>query len=164
MHALSSPTDQVTGSSSAHWVVEGIAVENLDCVWRAAWGYLRPAVQRFPNAPQHTETEVRVALDTEEAQLWIAWDLDERMMIGCAVTQVSIKDGVKLLEISLLGGTGFDRWGHAMWRLLSTWARSEGCTLALAIGRVGWARKFGFKVQGRMQDGRWFMTRPLVEH
>jgi len=146
-------------------VVEGVPAANLEHVWRAAWGYLEPAATRFASAAEQWEAQgLLLALETEQAQLWIAWDMVHEMMVGAGVTQVALKDGVKLLEVPLVGGIGFLRWGPTFWRLLRDWGLAQGCEIAVGCGRIGWCRLFGFEVQGRLADGRYVMTRPLAEN
>ena len=47
------------------------------------------------------------------------------------------------------------------YNLVEEWAASEGCEKMLIHGRLGWARKLGFEVQGQDDLGLYVMEKRL---
>lgn len=152
------------------WAVDGVPGAELEHVWDSAWPYLERAIRRgmrMGSAKPYTEAEIYRNLMRGEQQLWIGWSYAENRLVGAVITEMFNDDkypGHKFLSIPLIGAEHWMEWGDTMWNLLKSWGRSKGCTDALAYGRKGWARLYGFDECGTTEDGIPMFIRRLKEH
>ena len=57
---------------------EGVPRAHVAYVWTDAWGWLQPAIDRFPNGP--SAASLFWSLQSGARQLWIAWDAEKDRM------------------------------------------------------------------------------------
>lgn len=164
--AIAPPLDM----SGVRWAVDGVARDNLEHVWEEAWPYLQWAIKRgiaMGVSKPYTEAEVYRNIMRGEQQLWIGWSYEEDRVVGAVLTEIttdSSHPGHKFLSIPLVGGEHWMNWGDSMWILLKKWGVAQGCTEALAYGRKGWSRLYGFDQIGKTEDGVPVFLRRLKEH
>lgn len=156
--------------SGVRWAVDGVARGDLEHVWDASWTYLLDAIKRgaaMGVSKPYTEAEVYRNLMRGEQQLWIGWSYGESKVVGAVLTEIFNDDkhpGHKFLSIPLVGADHWMEWGDTMWNLLKKWGAAMGCTDALAYGRKGWSRLYGFDQCGKTEDGVSVFIRRLKEH
>lgn len=146
------------------YITEAVPPEHIHHVWADAWPWLEKAIERFPEVrTPPTHDEVLVNATTGKAQLWIAWDTETDSLAGAVTTQIKTHNDMLLLEIPLLGGRDFMKWGHDMWNTLKSFGRSVGCTHAVGYGRKGWRRFCTMIEVGTAPSGVVIMGCPLWE-
>ncbi len=170
MHLETNATERTIPQPAIAWAVDGVARGDLEQVWDGAWPYLLDAIKRGARlgvTKSYTEAEVYRNLMRGEQQLWIGWSYAENRVVGAVLTEIFDDDkhpGHKFLSIPLVGGEHWMEWGDTMWILLKQWGRAKGCTAALAYGRKGWSRLYGFDECGMSEDGIPVFIRRLKEH
>jgi len=81
---------------------------------------------------------------TTDYQLWVVAEGVD--VLGAVVTLVDDTGGIPVSSIYLLGGDGFDDWGHLVWEGIEAWATDIGCEYNEIICRPGFLRKVpGYK-------------------
>ena len=76
-----------------------------------------------------------------KARLWVAWDAEEKTVIGTVVTLIqSYPNGLREFQVWLVGGRDLKRWMKPGMLILEDYARAEGCAELTGGLRKGWLR------------------------
>lgn len=129
------------------WVAR-LTYEQAAIVWPKAEPLLRPAIE---HSELWLSEDVRERVTTPGSWcLWIAADKDT--LIGAWVTAPMHFPRHAVLEIVFGGGPGVDRYYDLGLAELEKFAREIGCCRLRAYGRLGWARKRGFRAVGHITE------------
>jgi hypothetical protein len=102
--------------------------------WPIAAPFIKTAMLRGDLSDYATlESNVR----NGNALLWLAWDGVE--VSAAAVTTLDVANGKKFCTIVACGGRDLERWGFLIGDL-EKFAKDEGCSSCVIMGRKGWAR------------------------
>ena len=115
--------------------------EHIPIIWPQVRLLIKKALDRGSN---YTIDEIYWGLINKDMQLWAS--VNDGRIEAALVTTIQIKDGVKFLRFLTLGGENMKEWKRFM-PIVEKWAKDSGCTKAVAYGRIGWARQFGFNVE-----------------
>lgn len=88
--------------------------------------------------------------------LWVV--MSESKIVGFCTSAITVYDGVKMLQVRMLGGDRFSEWIDDMHESLEKFARENGCDGMELIGRRGWVRKldrFGWREAFVTCEKRW---------
>lgn len=144
-------------------IFEGVPRAHVAHVWLDAWGWLQPAIDRFPNGP--SAASLYWSLLSGERQLWIAWDAEKDKLVAAIITEIITYDPspVKVCRVPWIGGKGMRRWIEPALKMLTAWAIDNGCRFFEGSGRRGW-KKFGFEERGlHPETGLPILVRDLAE-
>jgi GNAT superfamily N-acetyltransferase len=83
--------------------------------------------------------DVRHALERGSMQLWLAWDDEARVALGCWVTEVCESIRGKCCSMVVVAGEDFKAW-RQLHEAVVAWARQHGCVRLEGGGRDGWLR------------------------
>ncbi len=103
-------------------------------IWPAVEDRIRRAMERL-GFSDYRELERKVRRGS--ALLWLAWD--GSTVQAAAVTELHVANGRKYCTIVACGGRHMKRW-LSLLGVLETFAKAEGCSATLVIGRPGWRR------------------------
>lgn len=85
-----------------------------------------------------TIEEVRVALETAQAQLWGLIDGDE--VTGILVTRIDVVGGRRRGLLWIAAGRPLEAGLEMYRRFVEPWFKQKGCEYSQVVGRKGWAR------------------------
>jgi len=101
----------------------------------------------------HSFEDVVEMIEANDAQLWTGPD-------SVMVTQVVVYPRRKILMVWVAGGHLAEL--EAMAPAVEAWAKSEGCTGAMMLGRPGWERTFlartGWKRTAVLMEKQWAVS------
>lgn len=101
------------------------------------WGHVSPLIRRaMRDAVISSFEHIEKELFSDKAQLWIVWDGQAILCAG--ITQLYKDKGVCL--ITACGGESREKWLHVLPEI-EAFAKAEGCTRTMIIGRKGWLRE-----------------------
>ena len=119
--------------------------------WPEAEALLEPARQRGDFAS---------CIEPDEA-LYVVLDGDE--LLAAATAWLGEREGVKLVEVKLVGGRDYRRWLGELNEVIGRDARVAGATRMIAIGRRGWAKALAPLGWAKCQpvEDHWLFERKL---
>lgn len=104
------------------------------------WPHMEPHIQAALaySAGEFWPEDIRANL---EAGAWQAWGAvtPEDGLLACATTEIMDYPRARILFLQFAGGQE-GRAVAALWPLVRTWARAQGCAAMRFMGRRGWAR------------------------
>jgi len=109
-------------------------------IWGKVESHISNALSRGSN---YTLEDVYEGLCNSLMQLWV-WE-NQVDVDAALVTTIQVKDDVKYLLFLALGGSRLQEW-RVYQPIVEEWAREQGCTEMRIYGRLGWAKRFGFKI------------------
>lgn len=82
--------------------------------------------------------------------MWVAWDDEQKIVIGAVVTLVQdYPNGLREFQVWLVGGHSLKRWMKPGMEMLEDFARAQGCAELTGGLRKGWLRlDAGFRQTG----------------
>lgn len=110
-------------------MIQLIAPDQINAVWRDAVTWLEPAIKR--SGGRYTVPTVYDAIKRGDMQLWTVGD-------AYCTTEVACYPALTVLCINHLGGRNMGRWIHEIAHI-EEWGRSQGCERVEIVGRAGWA-------------------------
>jgi hypothetical protein len=119
--------------------------------WPEAEALLEPARQRG---------RFESVIEPDEA-LYVVLDGDE--LLACATAWLGEREGEKLVEVKLVGGSDYRRWIGELDKVIGAAASQAGAARMVAIGRAGWAkalRPHGWAQLQSVED-HWLFERKL---
>lgn len=108
------------------------------------WPLIEPLIRKVFNKieDRYTTASLKAMLLKKELQLWTSFD----GKLTFCLTHVAIYPRYKILEIFMLGGSGFN-WLQFQ-PVLEKWGKEIGCKSIRIYGRKGWGRKLpDFKIK-----------------
>lgn len=113
--------------------------EAVGAAWLACGAWLLRGLKEASNVP---------VLDTIDAcregrqQLWIMGDIERSECLGAAVTQITLQDDARHVDVIVLAGKDLRAWARPLAEALAAFAKAEGARSVRANGRPEWARLF----------------------
>lgn len=117
-----------------------VAKKDVEKVWPQVEPMLLGALKK--NIPLWDTDDILEAVMKDEMQLWIAYDDDDKKLLGSVITQILVYPRGKLVNVFLLGGNNIKMWKDKMADKIEAFAREEKCLYLQAIGRKGWQPLF----------------------
>lgn len=117
-----------------------VAKKDVEKVWLQVEPMLLGALKK--NIPLWDTDDILEAVMKDEMQLWIAYDDDDKKLLGSVITQILVYPRGKLVNVFLLGGNNIKMWKDKMADKIEAFAREEKCLYLQAIGRKGWQPLF----------------------
>lgn len=117
-----------------------VAKKDVEKVWAQVEPMLLGALKK--NIPLWNTDDILEAVMKDEMQLWIAYDDDDKKLLGSVITQILVYPRGKLVNVFLLGGNNIKMWKDKMAEKIEAFAREEKCLYLQAIGRKGWQPLF----------------------
>lgn len=103
---------------------------------KEVWETVAPLIRASMKGALFGFDQVEQELFSDRAQLWIVWDGEAILCAG--ITQLYKKKRVCLL--TACGGRDRGEWLHLA-PGIEEFARAEGCTKMMVVGRKGWLRE-----------------------
>jgi len=104
------------------------------------WPHAAPLIQRaLDRGSNYTIDQIYEGLKTSAMQLWL-WGSDAAM-----VTTIQNDEGTRWCLLLAIGGDSMDEWLPCL-PIVENWARDCGCSEMRIYGRIGWARRTGYRV------------------
>lgn len=114
----------------------------------------RQLLEKACSRTTHTSLQkMTLEATRREAVLWLV--TDDGIPIAGGFTHVALrKDGLRVIEITAMGGSKAKHWIGVMRERLHAYRKAERADLLTIIGRKGWARVLNVKPVGN-RDGAW---------
>ena len=101
------------------------------------WPHVEAMLRAGCERSLHDVAGMRRSLDGGDALLWLAWD--GTAIRAAATTELHRINGRLHCFVAALGGTEHERWVHLL-AGIESYARDEGCTSVIVMGRPAWRR------------------------
>jgi len=130
-------------------VISAVPRDQIPNIWPRCAELLKPSLD-FSKGRQNVETQYDRLISGSD-MMWVMTDDDHKEIVAAITFNImDYPTGLRLLQLMMIGGTGFPKWGDELDRKLTQFGKETGCKGIEHCGRMGWKRatkKFGYELE-----------------
>jgi hypothetical protein len=121
------------------------------------WDFVKDEITRsFQDSFNRADIDkLKEDIEQGKAQLWAAHDGSIKAIL---VTEIASYHNLRAVRVLYIVGQEMDSWFDMACETIGNWAKSQGCSVMEATGRMGWSRYLDNK---GFTDKRMMMSKAL---